>query len=881
MRLTFLGGASEIGASCTLVRIDGIRVLVDAGIRIGGRDPLPDLDGLREAGGPDAIVVTHAHTDHSGALPLVHQAFPKVPIYATEPTAQLMHVLLLDSARLMTRTADRELECPLYDVDLVSRTLARVVPVPFGTAVDLGGGVTARFFPAGHILGAAMVALEGSESALFSGDVSGSSQRTVPGMLLPPVRPDALVLESTYGGRLHPSRQREEEALARAVAEVIEGGGHALIPAFAVGRAQEVALILRAAQEKGVIPRFPVWLDGMVRAVCEVYASFPRYLRPPLDRISESGQNPFFTRKGAVQRVTVPAQRDRVLAGPPACIVSSSGMLSGGPSAYYAARLASGERNAILLCGYQDEESPGHRLLDLADAGGGILDLPEGPVELRCRVGKYSLSAHADSGELAALARHLDPAHVVLVHGDRESRLALARALEFRGTYLPENGSELDLPPFRRRTRVPAAPEDRDSQRSSPAGPLDLAAAWEKLISRGAQTVTPHDVAAAWYGPLPSPAQVQEAQRLLADDRLYFASDPRYPGLYRPRPRPQVDMNRWRQEAMEHLRGLPGHLCIVRNAHGSAQPAVAFALEQLGFHAWMVGVNGTYHYAEDLLEIAAPWEFAQDPPDAGAEKVRLYRLTREAKPLFRSLAPRDLREKMAGLPAPLSLDDLARALVSHLPGGPDSPAARLALAWRLNTSPECFERVELEPGRAAYRAREQAPDGPAAEEAADSRVEQNAALAEAEQLFPPDTGLYRKGADPQSGTITLYFHFPQVAEKKWQDRIAQLEAVTGWNVRVHPEAHMGVLAEAARRALPGGWVLLRNPSVDRDRRVVTVRCQVPDGATEEDFATARSHFREETGFDLELDGRGVPWLQAAAAADPHSGPAAASRMEIN
>ncbi|MEW6046483.1 MAG: hypothetical protein AB1609_08370, partial [Bacillota bacterium] len=309
--------------------------------------------------------------------------------------------------------------------------------------------------------------------------------------------------------------------------------------------------------------------------------------------------------------------------------------------------------------------------------------------------------------------------------------------------------------------------------------------------------------------------------------------------------------------------------------------AVAFAVEQLGFHAWMVGVNGTHHYAEDLLEIAAPWEFAQDPPDAGAEKVRLYRLTREAKPLFRSLAPRDLREKMAGLPAPLSLEDLARALASHLPGGPDSPAARLALAWRLNTSPECFERVELEPGRAAYRAREQAPDGPAAEEAADGRVEQNAALAEAERLFPPDTGLYRKGADPQSGTITLYFHFPQVAEKKWQDRIAQLEAVTGWSVRVHPEAHMGVLAEAARRVLPEDWVLLRNPSVDRDRRVVTVRCQVPDGATEEDFATARSHFREETGFDLELDGRGVPWLDAAAAADPHSGPAAASRMEIN
>ncbi len=287
---------------------------------------------------------------------------------------------------------------------------------------------------------------------------------------------------ATYGDRLHPSRTQQEQDLARAVAEVVEGGGHVLVPAFAAGRAQEVALILHAAQERGAIPRFPVWLDGMVRAVCEIYASFARYLRPPLDRIAASGQNPFFTRKGSVQRVPAPAFRSRVLEGPPSCIVASSGMLSGGPSAYYAARLAGSENSAMFLCGYQDEESPGRRLLDLADSAGGILDLPEGPVEVRCRVSRYNLSAHADAAELAALARLLDPAHIVPVHGDPDSRLALARALDYRGTYVPENGAGLDLPAFRR--RVAALPSPMPGGQAAGTGPpLDLSVAWEKLAA--------------------------------------------------------------------------------------------------------------------------------------------------------------------------------------------------------------------------------------------------------------------------------------------------------------------------------------------------------------------------------------------------------------
>jgi hypothetical protein len=367
---------------------------------------------------------------------------------------------------------------------------------------------------------------------------------------------------------------------------------------------------------------------------------------------------------------------------------------------------------------------------------------------------------------------------------------------------------------------------------------------------------------------------VELASKLLAEDRLYFSSDPRYPGLYRPRTPAQVVLDRRRMEAMRQLQHLPGHLVLVRDSNGAVRPAVAFATEGLGFHAWKVGRDGTYHHAEQLLEIISPWEFATTPPEPPREKVRLHQLTQQAKPLFRALHPLGLWEKMHAFSGALPLEALAAAL-SSLPFDPDSPAGRLALAWRLNACPEYFERTELEPGRGAYRAREKVPEEAAPEEPDEDRAEQNAALTTADQLFPPESGLYRRGADPATGTITLYFHFPEVARKKWQDRIAELEALTGWSVRVHPEAHMGMLSEAARKVLPEGWTLLRNPSVNRERRLVTVRCQLPPGAREDEFAAAQHRFHEETGWELELDRPG----QVHHPVQP--GPAPSGRMEIN
>ena len=430
-RITFLGGAESIGASCLLLEIDDRRWVVDCGIRMkgSGAERLPDLSRLEAEGAPGAILVTHAHLDHIGALPVLHQRFPHVPVYASPPTIDLTRIQLLDSIKIMEEGASVDGELPLYSEATVASLLEAMRPVvPLRPFRPDPAGPEVTFHPAGHILGACSVLVTGRERTVFiSGDLSVDGQRSIPGAATPRVRADLAVFESTYGNRLHPPRAEEERRLVETIAAAIEGGGKVLVPAFAIGRAQEVLLILIRAQVAKAVPPFPIHADGMVRRTCEVYARHPRFVHSTLRRRIEKHGDPFFGVLENVRPVRTARERADVMAGPPAVVVASSGMLTGGPSPVYARAWAGDERNLIAITGYQDEESPGRRLLDLARGGTARLILDGAEVEARARVAAYALSGHASGAQIASLARAVGAPDCCLVHGDAGARADLAQ----------------------------------------------------------------------------------------------------------------------------------------------------------------------------------------------------------------------------------------------------------------------------------------------------------------------------------------------------------------------------------------------------------------------------------------------------------------------
>ncbi|MDE6619886.1 MAG: MBL fold metallo-hydrolase, partial [Lachnospiraceae bacterium] len=420
MEFIFLGGAMEIGASCIYVKAAGKRLLLDSGIRqSAAKDPLPDFRTIQEQGGVDAIIVSHAHMDHIGTLPIISKAYPEARIYMTVMTEELTRVLLYDSLKIM---AYREDEIPHYTEQDVLNMLGRITPVRYQTELFILDTIKLTLYPAGHIAGAACVYLATEEGTLFySGDFAAFSQRTIEGIHIPKLRPDAAIVETTYGSRLHANRQVEEKRLVDLVRECVEKGQKILIPAFALGRSQEVLLILRAAVQNGEMPAVPVYVDGMVRDINIVYTRNPTFLKNALGKRILRGGEPFYTKE--IQPVAPLQSREELLERKGAAvIISSSGMLTGGPSVQYAKKLVQSENACIIITGYQDEESPGRQLLSLLEEQEERqITLDGATLPVKCRIEQVGLSAHGDKSEITALLERLSARHVFLVHGNEET----------------------------------------------------------------------------------------------------------------------------------------------------------------------------------------------------------------------------------------------------------------------------------------------------------------------------------------------------------------------------------------------------------------------------------------------------------------------------
>lgn len=849
MRLTFLGGADEVGASSTLVEMGGKLLLVDAGIRISPKtsrgiqnDQLPDLHPISAAGGPDYILVTHAHTDHTGALPLVVEQYPHVPVLATRPTVELVRVLQNDAQRIMKDRQDQEGELPLFDEIAVERLTDAFQLVEFGQPLRLGDGLQVTYHPSGHIAGAAMLVLESAEGTLvMSGDVSMNDQRAVVGARLPRIKADALVLESTYGGKLHANRIAEERRLIEMLGRVTERGGKVLIPAFALGRAQEVIQIILAYRDQFDVP---VYVDGMVRSVCAAYTRFTDLL--PEATVRATRDEALFFRD-SIKAIKNTAHREEIVrVEAPLVIVASSGMLTGGASAFYARHLAGDERNAILLTGYQDEEAPGRFLQKMMHerqkSGSTTLKIDGQAVEVRCEVDTYSLSAHADEGELVSMAEALDAGEIMLVHGDPGARHSLATRLRQRGRRVlsPKIGQTEAFDFGARPWAIGQVKSGHETQ------PLNPKALWESLKSSAGSYFSAQEIARMWWG---DASREGEARAALERDTLYFMADWRSRSTFQVRTAEQVARIQRQQAIMLANPDIVGKLVVLRNSNNQPRLGVVRAASIDSFEAEISGTKGRHLPADALLWVISTWEKKQD---GESTRAQLREMLRAAQALQDDILPLAVRQKLVEDGRAVNPADL---LPNPLPEDIDRDTALAAVVLALARDGAELTQGGLLPQRAMQ-------SGP---------MEQNEARDAALAAFPPEARLRKAGMEIHRRRLVLTFDFPEVAARLYADQIERVIYQTGWEVVVKPGVNQQALGAAIDELLPPGGRIIKGPSFFLDRREVSIEV-----AGVEDTRALAADYLALTGHRLIINAK-----ESAAPASVAAPSGSSPQMEIN
>jgi Cft2 family RNA processing exonuclease len=845
MRLTFLGGADEVGASSTLIEIGGKTLLVDAGIRISPRtsrgiqnDQLPHLAPVSEAGGPDFILVTHAHTDHTGALPLVVEQYPHVPVIATRPTVDLVRVLQNDAQRIMKSRQDAEGELPLFDEIAVGRLMDAFQQVDFGQALRLGDGLQVTYHPAGHIAGAAMLVFESEDGTLvMSGDLSLNDQRAVVSAAPPRIKADALVLESTYGGRQHANRKAEEMRLIETLKTITEGGGRVLIPAFALGRAQEIIQIILAYRDQIDVP---VYVDGMVRSVCTAYTGFADLLPQTTTRAAR--EEPLFFR-GKIKPIRSGAHREEIArSDTPAIVVASSGMLTGGASVVYARHFAADPASAILLTGYQDEEAPGRFLQKLLqDRAAGdepVLRLGDSSVPVRCQLGVYSLSAHADEGELVSIAEAFDAGEIMLVHGDPSARHSLATRLRQRGrrVLLPKIAQTETFSFARKPWAIGRVASGHETQ------PLDPRALWESLKDQAGNYFSAQEIARMWWG---DGDRADEARDMLSREPFYFAADWRSRSSFQVRSEQQAARVQRQHAIMLANPDIVGKLIVMRNSNDQPRLAVVRAASIDGFEGEVVGTRGRQHPADALLWVIGPWD---GYGDEGSIRNQLRTLMQKGQTLQDILLPLTNRQQLVEAGQPVNPPDL---LPDMLPEDVTEQEALVGIVLALARDGAQLEQGGLVPRRASHT-------GP---------VEQNEAREIAFTTIPAESRLRKVGMDVHRKRLTLTFDFPDSASRHYAAAIEQVADLTGWEVIVKPGVNQQALGAALDELMPPAAYIAKGPSYFMDRREVSVDI---DGLA--DATDLANQFRELTGFRLRLNEKGDDAGPASpVAAQPASG----------
>ncbi len=431
VRVTGLGGFRQVGRSCVLVETPETKVLLDCGINVANPDKAyPYLDALRfPVDQLDAVVVSHAHLDHSGFVPYLFKSGYRGPVYCTPPTRDLMALLQFDYVDVLVK----EGKDPAYTERDVKECVKYCIPREYREVTDIAPDMRLTLHNAAHILGSASVHLhmgEGGHNLVYSSDLKFGFTRLFNNVDLKYPRLETLIIESTYGGKddIMPDRQHAEDKLIQIIKETMENDGNVLVPVFSVGRAQELLLVLEEYYRRGVIEG-KVFIDGMTKEASAIHTAYPEYLRKGVQRRVLTNDSPFTSE---IFQTADASSREEVTAEKGAVILASAGMLTGGPSVQYLYKLAGDANNTLIFVGYQGEGSLGRRIQQ------GLREIPmqengkTRALNIKMRVETVDgFSGHSDKNQLVNYVRNLNPKpkRILVNHGEKSNTLEFSRYL--------------------------------------------------------------------------------------------------------------------------------------------------------------------------------------------------------------------------------------------------------------------------------------------------------------------------------------------------------------------------------------------------------------------------------------------------------------------
>lgn len=423
VRITGLGGFKEVGRSAILVETRESKILLDLGINTGKLHdpsgyPMLDIDSFR-LDEFDGVIVTHAHLDHVGLVPLLYKYGYRGPVYVTKPTRELMVIMLKDLVEVSRRSGKY---IPFSEKDIATMLL-HTITVDYEEVTDVAPDIKLTMYNAGHILGSAIVHLHiglGLHNVVYTGDFKYADSRLLGRANTSFPRVETLIMEGTYGAQLQQNRAQAEEELVNIVKRTAERQGVVLIPVFAVGRGQEILLILNEAVARGLLPKdLTIYVEGLVNEVTAIHTQYPEYLNRNIREAIYNGENPFISDN--IKIIEGDVARPDIVEDRPSVIVATSGMLTGGPAVDYLTLIAGDPRSSLVFVGYQAEGTLGRTIKDGARE---LTMVVENRIQvLKVGLEVYSIdgfSGHSDQRELLNYVRDISPkpSKIILNHGE-------------------------------------------------------------------------------------------------------------------------------------------------------------------------------------------------------------------------------------------------------------------------------------------------------------------------------------------------------------------------------------------------------------------------------------------------------------------------------